>query len=47
MEDGDVWLNPTHTGKGDQASWAETSIWNEAFIAKARLALKKKNWGKE
>jgi hypothetical protein len=48
MEDGDVWLNPTHTGKGDQASWADrTSIWDEAFIAKARLALKKKNWGKE
>lgn len=48
MGDGDVWLNPTHTGKGDQITWADrTSLWDEAFIAKARLALKKKNWGKE
>jgi len=38
-----VWLNPTHTG-GDPATWVErVSAWDEAFVAKARKELHRKN----
>jgi hypothetical protein len=35
MGNGNLWLNPTHSGKGDP------SAWDEAFLAKARESLKK------
>lgn len=38
-----VWLNPTHAG-GDHTTWIErVSAWDEAFVAKARKELHRKN----
>ena len=43
VDDVSVWLNPTHAS-GDPTTWVErVSTWDEAFVAKARKELHRKN----